>query len=402
MGSAALILTTVGAGAAQTIQDRIDALEGKVAEQGKKIEETLGIDIHALVSTAYTYSFNNPDTNFIFPRNETNKHNSIDLYQGTLFFSRMREEEDFGFAINLDFGSTAETTQSDWDGDGTLTSDSEETNSFELREAYLKYKTPFELPGGRISLKGGKFVTLLGYEVIMNWDNFNYNVSKAFLFGYAIAFTHVGLLANFPIHDMVSFDLGVVNGWDNVQDSNDGKSLLTGLGITPSDIFSMYFAATYGAEQPDNGKSKRGTVTANFSLQATEQLKFVLDGVYAKESDLVPDGTGDLDSADWYGGAFYIIFNPIERLTLAMRTEVFDDADGVRLAPATLSPTDPPRQGRGSTIWEISPAIAYALTDHITARIEYRHDRSSAPIFDKDDHASNVSNTLSTQLIFAF
>jgi opacity protein-like surface antigen len=315
----------------------------------------------------------------------------------------MRDDEDFGLVVNLDFGTTAETTASDWNGDGDL-NDSEESDSFEVREAFGVYKTPLELPGGKISLKGGKFVTLLGYEVLYNYNAFNFNVSKSILFGYSIPFTHTGLLAKFPFHDMVTLDIGVVNGWDNVKDTNDSKSLLAGLGIAPADMVTMYLATTYGAEQADSaavrglgikpGHAKRFTLTGNVVVTPIDMLTLVVDATYANETDIVPDGGGGLDNALWYGGAFYVVVVPIEKLTLALRAEVFDDSDGVRLASANAA--------TGSTTWEITPTVGYQLTDHVLARLEYRHDSSSKQIFDDGDGFNDTSDTFSGQLIFAF
>jgi hypothetical protein len=277
-----------------------------------------------------------------------------------------------------------------------------------VREAFGIYKTPLELPGGKIALKGGKFVTLLGYEIFYNPGAYNFNISKSILFGYSVPFTHTGLLVKFPIVDFLTVDVGVVNGWDNVKDSNDSKSLLAGIGITPADMVTSYIAMIYGAEQADNsvvrgagikpGSSKRFTLTGNIVVTPMDMLTLAIDSTYANETDIVPDGTGGLDDALWYGLAGYVAVTPIERLTLALRCEVFDDADGVRLVstnPAAVTTT-------GQTVWEITPTIGYQVTDHFLARIEYRHDSSSREIFDDGSGVSETSDTFSGQLIFGF
>src|SRR5688572_3663338 len=123
--------------------------------------------------------------------------------------------EGVSIATKLDFGKTASRIASDWDGDGAL-SNSEETNDFEVEEAFLAY-APDWAGGG--SVKFGKFVTLLGAEVIEAPANPNF--TRSFSFGYAIPFTHTGLLFSAPLGDMFSLSAGVVNGWDNVVDNND-------------------------------------------------------------------------------------------------------------------------------------------------------------------------------------
>jgi hypothetical protein len=275
---------------------------------------------------------------------------------------------------------------------------SEENNSFELREAYLTYKLPF----WSTTLKAGKFATLLGYEVLKTQDAFNHNISHSILFGFSIPFTHTGILLSAPLGEMATFDIGVVNGWDNVEDNNDNKTLLAGFGLTPSDTFSLYVAGTYGGEQnsldnsiPGAGAgSKRGVVTANATFTVSDQLSFAIDSVYGNETDLIPDGSKRKD-ANWYGVAGYAMFDVDDRLSVALRSEVFDDPDGAR--------------GFDATVWEITPTLSYKLTDHVLARLEYRHDEASKPIFAKDDrdggslfNGQSGSDTIAGELIVSF
>src|ERR1051325_3154832 len=186
-----------GAAMAQTLQDRVGALEKKVEEQSKGVAGALGLDFHGLVAVDYMYVLNNPDSHQAQERVFDNDANSFTLNQANLWFGRQRENEDFGFAASLDFGKTAEVVggATRW---SNSSSNTESNNSFELREAYLTYKVPV---GDGITLKAGKFVTLHGAEVNKNYNSLNYSGSNSILFGYAIPFTHTGIMASFPIGD---------------------------------------------------------------------------------------------------------------------------------------------------------------------------------------------------------
>ena len=59
------------------------------------------------------------------------------------------------------------------------------------QEAYGSSKIPI---GSGLTIKGGKFVTLLGYEVIESPNNLNF--SRSFMFSFAIPLTHVGGLVS--------------------------------------------------------------------------------------------------------------------------------------------------------------------------------------------------------------
>src|SRR6185369_11295389 len=233
---------------------------------------------------------NTPDSGNIEYRVFDTNDNSIELDQANIYLGRNKEDENLGFTANLDFGRTADVVGAVtcWNRD---CDSSEQDNAFELREFYATYKIPFfDLPEGySLSIKGGKFVTLLGYEVIKSYNAFNFNASNSIMFGWAIPFTHTGFLLSSALGPMFSLDVGVVNGWDAVVDNNDGKTLLAGIKFAPVSMFSTYLAGTYGAEQPDNGASKRGMLTMASTLTPLDILTLGLDLNWATESNIALD-----------------------------------------------------------------------------------------------------------------
>lgn len=376
------------AGAAEpTLQERVDALEKTVAEGKSDVLSALGLDFHALLSTGYVYSFNRPASGDLNYRVFDKKDNTFSVNDAALFISRQKEDEDFGFVLTFDVGDTARYTGRDWDGDGALTS-SEETNYFEVREAYLTYK----LPWADSTLKAGTFTTLLGYEVFKTPTNFNPNISNSILFGFTNPFTHTGLLLNTPLGEIASLDVGVVNGWDNFIDQNSSKTFLMGIGFSPLEDLATYTAFAYGSEQlpQDEGGlgagSKRAELTMNAAYTVSDNLTLAIDTVYGNESELVsPTGqTG----ADWYGAALYAMIKANDWLGFSLRGEVFDDPDGAR--------------GFNATVWEITPTVNFQITEYLLARLEYRHDEANKQIFEKQDRFQRGSDTVAGELIVAF
>src|SRR5207245_1722426 len=127
--------------------------------------------------------------------------------------------------------------------------DTFETNDFDVQEAYLTWAMPDDGPSflKGLSLKGGKFVTLLGAEVIEPWSNYNY--SRSFLFSLAIPFTHTGALVSYPISDKLSVTGGAVEGWDKVQSNNQGWSGIGNVTYTLSDQVTLAANGIWGPEQ---------------------------------------------------------------------------------------------------------------------------------------------------------
>lgn len=387
--AAAFVMGATTAKAQQTLQQRVEELEKQVKDQKMSIAGNLGLDIHAMIAGDYLYNFNSPDSHENQFRVIDTDANSFTLNDAFIYVARQKEDEPLGFVLDVDFGKTAEVVggATHWSNNPDNT---ESSNSVELRDAYLTYK----LPWYDINLKAGKFVTLLGYEVLKTNTSFNPNISNSMLFGYAIPFTHTGILANVPLGDMVAVDIGLVNGWDNPVDNNDGKTLLAGVAINPTDMLSFYVSGTYGPEQNDNGHSNRGVVTAVTTLKATDELTFVVDADYGNETDAA--GPTMMKSADWYGVAGYAIYQVNDKLSLNFRAEGFADPDGVRTG------FQEPGYGPGVTAWEVTPTVAYQIMDGLLWRAEYRHDEADKRFYEKDSNMIRGQDTIATELIYAF
>jgi len=406
VGIAVMGIVVPRVSSAQTIQERITILEEKVKERA----ELLPFDVHALVATDYQYSFNRPGSHdvqlHVFDLNAP----SFMINDAALFVTRQREDEPFGFMISFDFGETSQVVNG---------VDNQAIPS--LREAYLTYKLPWNMvtTDKPITLKAGKFVTLLGYEVIKTWSNFNPNIANSISFGFGIPFTHTGAIADLPVLDMLTFDLGVVNGWDDITDNNNGATFLGGMGFAPVDMFSMYISGTYGPEQPNHsGSSNRGVLSANATLKATDFLTFAADLTWGNETNIFLPAKGTVGTGYWTGLVGYIIWQATDKLQLILRPELFNDPEGVRTGGQTTNlfggnpaagPTASTNAQKGAgTVWAITPTIAYQITDHILARAEYRYDRASRRYFDFGDvvdgnsHVRGTSNVLLFEGLFAF
>lgn len=338
---------------------------GPIEQRLKTLEDGVGllkgIEVGGMVYGSYNYNFNNPDAKDNSLRIFDTRANNFTLDLAQIAISR-QAENGLGFMLKLDYGRTARFIQSDWSGDGTF---SNGTNNFAVQEAYLTYTAPL---GKGVGIKAGKFVTLLGAEVIES--PLNYNISRSFLFGLAIPFTHTGVLFSYPLHDTVSISAGVVNGWDNVIDSNKGKTFLGSLAFTPTESLTWTFNGTFGPEQADRGGSKRGVFDTVLTYKPIPHLDLVLNYDYGSETGLLD---GDR-TAEWYGVAGIIsiggaLLHPNwEAFSLAQRAEWFADRDGTRT-------------GTRQDLWELTTTLKWALTERLHLRFEYRHDESNQKVF---------------------
>lgn len=100
----------------------------------------------------------------------------------------------------------------------------------------------------------GKFVTSDGAEVIETNGNWNY--SRSLLFAWAIPYYHFGVRASFPVGKRFTGAVMVVNGWNNVEDNNTGKTLMfTGTYTEKKFTWTNNFHT--GPEKPGTNKGFR-------------------------------------------------------------------------------------------------------------------------------------------------
>ncbi len=362
----------------QQMQQRINELEGEVsrlkegagengeAENGimdltnrvESLEGDLlglnGFQFGGLVYGSYNYNFNSPDSGSNNMRIFDQNHNDFTMDLLQLEVSK-ETESGVGFHAVLDYGETAGLIQSDWGGDLA--------HNFEVQQAYMTYTFGI---GNGIEMKFGKFATLLGGEVIES--PYNPNVSRSFMFGYAIPFTHTGVLFSTALSDNISLTAGVVNGWDNVRDNNNGKTFLGSLGLEFGDL-AWTFNGVFGAEDDDSGSSKTGVFDTVLTYSPMENVNLLANFDYGTASEQVGG-----DDADWTGLSGIVTLGgglldeSLADWSFALRGEWFSDPDGYRT-------------GIEQDLREVTGTFKWQMTENLQARLEFRHDWSNKDVF---------------------
>ncbi len=260
----------------------------------------------------------------------------------------------------------------------------EDTSEFDVQELYLSYRIPV---GGGLTLKGGKFVTLLGYEVIES--PLNLNASRSLLFVYSIPLTHVGALLSYPVASSVTLTAGPVVGRDVVADNNSHPSWLGQIAVTPAENLGTNLQLIAGPEQFDTDNVRWvGDLVVTYT--GFEDLTLGLNGDYGWENDeasLVAAGLAETD-ASWWGIAGYAAYDWTERFRTAGRLEYFDDTDGVRTLALGA--------GQQVGLWEVTTTLQYNVWNGLFGRLEYRHDQADSEVFDLDAAGAPTSDTQDT------
>jgi hypothetical protein len=245
------------------------------------------------------------------------------------------------------------------------------TANFDVQEAYASYQIPI---GSGLTLKAGKFVTLLSYEVIEAPSNLNF--SRSFLFTFSAPLTHVGALLTYQPLSWLSVTFGTVVGWDDAKDNNSTMSYTGQFAFTPMKDMTANLNWITGAEQNHNNRDPRTVLDFVFNYTGFKNLTLGLNVDYGWEYDeayLASTGTRQDNNASWWGWAAYAAYDWTEKLRTALRLEYFKDAEGVR---TQLSPP-----GNKLDLWEVTMTAQYKVWKGLVARVEYRHDSANQKTF---------------------
>ncbi len=274
------------------------------------------------------------------------------------------------------------------------------TAKYDLVEAYGSVLLPL---GEGLTVKAGKWATLIGYEVYESPKNFNF--SRDFLYALGTPYTHTGLLVTYPFTRSLSATLGFTNGWDNSDNPNGYLKAIGQVAVTPSDRLSITTSFHVGPEQLRSqmiGRvNQRWIVDTTVLYTGIDRLTLAANFDFAGEENdpvLVALGTRKHNNSSWSGVAGYAAYDWTKSLRTALRVEYFADPQGVR--NGITAP------GHNVNYYEITPTLEYRIWRGLVGRLEYRHDQASTKSFSLTSFSttptSRAQDTFSVALSYIF
>lgn len=343
------------------------------------------VKANGFVSTAYNYNFNDPNSRRINFRPFNENDDSFNLDVAELVLQKdAAKEGDIGFRTDIMYGYTIpKAIRSSWPG-VTQSAD----DDVDIQQAYVRYVAPV---GNGLTLDLGKFITEMGAEVIEGYDGWNFNYSRSLLFYYTIPFTHTGLRGTYKFNDKVSLIGQIVNGWDNVTDNNNGKTLCAHLMLTPMANTALSLKLITGPEQTDNTDNIRDVYNINLTTNPIDKLTFNLDLVFGTEENDPNNIANPNTDSEWSGVAGIVRYAASERYAINVRAEMFEDKDGART-------------GTQQDMWEVTVTPEFTIKKNLVVRPEYRHDASDKKVFDKGDKTADkkTQDTVAINVFFYF
>jgi len=338
------------------------------------------IALNGFLSSTYSFNFNRPASG-------TNQFRVFDFDDNTFKVDVIElavqipvaKAGDAGFRVDAEAGQSIPKVSAAY---GLFRDDSGKAQDFDLKQVFASYIAPI---GRGLRLDVGKFVTPSGYEVIEGYDGFNDNVTRSFLFGYAIPFTHTGLRATYPFSDQLSAMLMVVNGWDNARDNNRAKSIGAQLTYTPTSTLSLTLNGMTGPEQTGNDTNNRTLLDLVAVWHPIDRVTLGLNVDRGAEAGAVAAGK----TATWKGAALYAKAQLSGTFSLALRGERFDDPDGART-------------GVAQRLSEITLTPEVHAGKHLIVRGDLRIDHSDRSVFEKESGVTEHQVTVGMNFIYLF
>lgn len=409
------------------------------AADADSIWKDLGIKLSGAVDTTYTQNFNNPNNNINSLRIFDSQANSFVPQVAQFMVERPAMAsgsamDRVGFRARVNFGA-----QSRFSRARTNYQPGTDNNELDVHELYAEYIAPI---GNGLKIQAGKINTLIGLEVINSWEN--PNISRSWTFGLAQAFTTTGIRFTYPFASWATVNLGLINGWDNIEDNNRGKTFEWKADFTPHEMFGIAFYGSYGAEQ-SNGpfcagatyttgcdpSAKRTVVGSLITIKPTANDTLILEPYYGNEGNA--SGISGSQNARWNAMLLYYTHdfndqNQPHAFSFRARGEIFEDAGGARTcfgganfnggANFCANAGAPSGNGTGlspfvgsingglggirQTLWGGTFTLQYKPAPSLITRVEFRYDKSDQNVFLRDNVGINNQQTLGFQVVYLF
>jgi hypothetical protein len=346
------------------------------------IRESAPADLHGLVDLYLIHNFNDP----VSRENQLRAFDDRDGPVATLSYVRLtlaHRPGRFGFRIDAGIGNTADVYYRD---DPAAASHPELARAMSyVEQAFITVILPLGL---RIRMDIGRFSTPVGWEDNESPSNWSY--SRSFLYTWAEPSLHTGVRLSTALTGAASLALLWVNGWNSViLDGSGMRSFALAASWRPGKRIEVGIVDMAGLEHPptrlEGPLSFRNLIDAFVTYKATPKLWFALALDYG-----IDRAAGGVH---WWGISGSVRWQARPWLAAVLRGEYFDD-------PAGFTTGARQRLAEVTTTVEWSGEVERLRWQ---VRGEYRHDQSTARVFDGAIPATRSSqDTLTLALIAWF
>ena len=225
----------------------------------------------------------------------------------------------------------------------------------------------FEVAAGDLSVKLGKFYTIIGNEVVQSPANFFY--SRQFTFYNAEPFTHTGAVATYSVNEDTDLYGGYVLGWDSGFDDN-GDAFLGGFRRQLNEDVSFVYTNALGRFGDRTAAQERGWIHSGIlTANLTERLSYIqqVDAMFTRD-------VAGAAQRNTFGNIHYLIYQHTDRVAFGQRFEWFNfSGEGFGGAD-------------NDDVYNYTLGVKYQHSANLTFRPEIR------TVWDKENYGFNENN----------
>ena len=404
------------------------AQDTKKMVQNNFVETTQkGVKLSGYVDTGYSYNFTGAanGTSDVTGRldSDTAAKGDFNLYAFKIALEKALTAENktqAGFRTDVMIGEDANFLINRVTG-YNQDNNQQNSNSLFLEQAYVEIRAPV---GNGWDFKVGKFVSILGYEVIERPSNMNTTYG---LLWQQMPLYYTGVLSSYKFDDYLDAKLGVVNGsqTDNntsTSGKGDGCAVLAALNVTaPGGNANWSNNFQYSSNNDNNtsynvGLSSTSNGVENFSSGtgytfiynswgnwapkfANDKLLFAFNSLLGTSSTNDNDQVGTQAGTTWFGAGAYAKYQFNDWFSLCSRGEYLGGNNPEKISNVSLVNT-------GLSLWEYTLTAGFNVIDNLLIRAEYRLDwginsvRSSNP--DVAITSSGPAHYAGAEVVYSF
>ncbi len=396
-------------------QDTKKMVQNNFVETAQK-----GIKLSGYIDSGYSYNFtgsgNQSQVNGRFG-SDTAQRGDFNLYAAKIAIEKALTSENkaqAGFRTDIMLGEDASYFLNRTAGQ--LRNTNNNSNSLFLEQAYVEIRAPV---GNGWDFKVGKFVSILGYEVMERPANMN--TTFGLLFN-VMPLYYTGVLSSYKFDDYLDAKLGVVNGSnsDNNTTTNpnagDGVALLAALNVTApggNANWSNNFQYSTGNDNNTSVSTRDTSINTSSSNEGRRNVsaytviynswgnwapKFANDKLLLAFNALLGNTSGTAGdfinangrtsaniSSTWYGAGAYAKYQFNDWFSLCSRGEYLGSNNSQAFGNQGANETSSvDAHVTGNNLWEYTLTAGFNVIDNLLIRTEYRM-----------DWGSNIYNTAS-------
>jgi hypothetical protein len=198
-----------------------------------------------------------------------------------------------------------------------------------------------------------------------------------------------GIKLTIPLAEKWNAYLYLLNGWQQIQDQNEGKSLGTQLDYRPSKAWLINWSTYIGSEESSSNPQFRTRYFSDVYFIYTKEKWSATGCIYYGLQQR--SGTS---SAAWWQANFMGQYSLTKKLSIAGRVEYFNDPEEVQINPIT--------NASGFNSFSSSVGMNLKVTENALFRVEGRTFLSDKNVYERNNEPVKNSNLLAANLTVWF